>query len=273
MIGVGVRVAISSDPLSSAIRRLFSEGEQGAWYDPSDLSTLFQDAAGTTPVTADGDPVGLMLDKSGNGNHASQATSALRPICRTAAGLHWLEFDGVDDYINLGTSFFISRFVPFTINLWVAINPKPLSGTQSDFHRIISLRAEGASTFGIAYVNQLNSGYRGLYITNRSGWVKADTSFYPPANTWGMITLTYNGLGSTDISNFKMYWNTSPLTFNISGLATPGLTTDNNYIGARQHGDVQAYRGNISNVLIYNRSVTPAEVQQNFNAFRGRYGI
>lgn len=44
--------------------QLFTNDEQGAWYDPSDLSTLFQDAAGTTPVTADGDPVGLMLDKS-----------------------------------------------------------------------------------------------------------------------------------------------------------------------------------------------------------------
>jgi hypothetical protein len=43
---------------------LFQSGEQGLWYDPSDLTTLFQDSAGTTPVTADGDPVGLMLDKS-----------------------------------------------------------------------------------------------------------------------------------------------------------------------------------------------------------------
>jgi len=43
---------------------LFASGEQGAWYDPSDLTTLYQDSAGTTPVTADGDPVGLMLDKS-----------------------------------------------------------------------------------------------------------------------------------------------------------------------------------------------------------------
>jgi hypothetical protein len=43
---------------------LFQSGEQGAWYDPSDLTTLFQDAAGTTPVVSDGDPVGLILDKS-----------------------------------------------------------------------------------------------------------------------------------------------------------------------------------------------------------------
>lgn len=43
---------------------LFSAGEQGGWYDPSDLSTMFQDSAGTTPVTATGQTVGLLLDKS-----------------------------------------------------------------------------------------------------------------------------------------------------------------------------------------------------------------
>lgn len=43
---------------------LFANGEQGAWYDPSDFSTMFQDAAGTTPVTAVEQPVGLILDKS-----------------------------------------------------------------------------------------------------------------------------------------------------------------------------------------------------------------
>lgn len=59
---------------------LFSGSEQGAWYDPSDMSTLFQDNAGTTPVTAVEQPVGRMLDKSGRGNHASQATTTNRPV-------------------------------------------------------------------------------------------------------------------------------------------------------------------------------------------------
>lgn len=49
---------------------LFTSGVNGTWYDPSDLNTLFQDAAGTTPVTAVEQPVGLMLDKSSRGNHA-----------------------------------------------------------------------------------------------------------------------------------------------------------------------------------------------------------
>ena len=43
---------------------LFTSGVQGAWYDPSDYSTLYQDSAVTAPVTAVEQPVGLMLDKS-----------------------------------------------------------------------------------------------------------------------------------------------------------------------------------------------------------------
>ena len=79
---------------------LFAGGIAGAWYDPSDLSTLFQDAAGTTPVTASGQPVGLMLDKSGNGNHATQAIYAKRPIYTEGSGLSWLAFDGVGDFMS-----------------------------------------------------------------------------------------------------------------------------------------------------------------------------
>ena len=83
----------------SALRRaLFGRGEQGAWYDPSDLSTLFQDSAGTTPVTAVGQPVGRMLDKSGRGNHATQSTAASRPTLQIDAnGRYYLACDGTDD--------------------------------------------------------------------------------------------------------------------------------------------------------------------------------
>jgi hypothetical protein len=77
---------------------LFASGEQGAWYDPSDFSTMFQDSAGTTPVTAVGQPVGKILDKSGRNNHATQATAASRPVLRQDANSkYYLEFDGVDD--------------------------------------------------------------------------------------------------------------------------------------------------------------------------------
>lgn len=56
------RVLLSQGAFSPL--KLFASGAAGSWYDPSDLTTLFQDSAGTTPVTAAGDPAGLMLDKS-----------------------------------------------------------------------------------------------------------------------------------------------------------------------------------------------------------------
>ncbi len=46
------------------IQKLFANNEQGFAYDPNDLTTMFQDAAGTVPVTGAGQPVGLILDKS-----------------------------------------------------------------------------------------------------------------------------------------------------------------------------------------------------------------
>lgn len=77
------------------ITKLFSNGEQGFAYDPNDLSTLYQDAAGTIPVTAAGQPVGLMKDKSGRNNHAFQTVSASRPILqRNATTGAFLPFNG-----------------------------------------------------------------------------------------------------------------------------------------------------------------------------------
>jgi hypothetical protein len=43
---------------------LFAHNEPGAWYDASDLGTMFTTSAGTTPVTAVEQAVGLILDKS-----------------------------------------------------------------------------------------------------------------------------------------------------------------------------------------------------------------
>jgi hypothetical protein len=71
-----------------------------AWYDPSDLTTLFQNSNGTTAVAADGDPVGYMADKSGNGKHLVQAVAGSRPLYKTSGGLSWLLFDGTNDFIS-----------------------------------------------------------------------------------------------------------------------------------------------------------------------------
>ena len=78
---------------------LFGTSEQGAWYEASDLTTLFQDNGGATPVAAAGQTVGLWLDKSGNDNHASQPSIVARPVYRTDAAR--LTIDRIDDQLVL----------------------------------------------------------------------------------------------------------------------------------------------------------------------------
>jgi len=69
--GLGMPIArgINAPPFgaftfTAIVQALFRNGEQGVAYDVNDLSTLFQDSAGTTPATAADQPVGLVLDKS-----------------------------------------------------------------------------------------------------------------------------------------------------------------------------------------------------------------
>jgi len=94
MIGIGIGITAGGRSVSlfnRVYQELFGSGEQGI-YMPSVHESflrgdLYQDAAGTTPVTAAGQPVGLLLDRSGNDNHASQATSAARPALQTRVNM------------------------------------------------------------------------------------------------------------------------------------------------------------------------------------------
>lgn len=71
-------IALRQRPLARVVAGIVRAND-GALFDPSDLSTLYQDAVGTIPVTAVEQPVGKMLDKSGNGYHATQSITASRP--------------------------------------------------------------------------------------------------------------------------------------------------------------------------------------------------
>ena len=67
-LGTVNRAPSLAPSLAGQIAQMFAASEPGVWYDPSDRSTLFQDAAGTTPVYMPGQgqvdpPVGLLLDK------------------------------------------------------------------------------------------------------------------------------------------------------------------------------------------------------------------
>ena len=72
-------ILLRQKPLPQVVRQIVQR-DNGCWLDASDLSTMYQDAAGTIPVTAMEQPVGLWKDKSGSGNHATQSITASRPV-------------------------------------------------------------------------------------------------------------------------------------------------------------------------------------------------
>ena len=77
--------------------QIITDARDYMWWDPSDLSTLAQNADGTGAVTV-GDPVGYMADKSGNAHIATALRTSERPyLQQTAGGLYYLDFDGIDD--------------------------------------------------------------------------------------------------------------------------------------------------------------------------------
>lgn len=85
-----------------------------AAWSPSDLGanlvawwkadgTLWQDA-GTTPATADGDPVGRWEDASTSARHANQTTAGFRPLLKIVSGKNYIRFDGTDDLLTFTTA-------------------------------------------------------------------------------------------------------------------------------------------------------------------------
>lgn len=95
---------------------VFSSGEQGFYYNFSILSSLFQDTAGTTPVTAATQPIGLVKDQSGRGNDATQSSVA-RPIWQAdGSGL----LDGTDDYLISAVVPALAMSLAFKANLTAA---------------------------------------------------------------------------------------------------------------------------------------------------------
>ena len=128
------------------ITKLFANGEQGFFYDPSDMGTMFQDAAGTIPVTAVGQPVGLIRDKSGRNNHAFQTTSASRPLLRQNAitGANYLEFDGADDFLQTNNIDFTG-----TDKVTVIVGVRKLSDVGEGMVVELSPSYANVGTFGL----------------------------------------------------------------------------------------------------------------------------
>lgn len=185
--------------------------QAGAYYDPSDLSSMFQDVAETVPAAVNG-PVARINDKSGNGNHLLQATAANQPILKSSgsgpATLYWLEFDGANDVLNkvLGASLPqpFSRIGAIRIITWTA-NLYVYSGANDIIGGLIETGA--SPNFGMV-----------------DGLAVSPICTTLPINTDGVISEVFNNASSTITLNNDAPVTGNPGALNISNITVGGLS-------------------------------------------------
>ena len=124
-------ILLRQKPLPQVVRQIVQR-DNGAWFDTEDMGTMFQDAAGTTPVTALEQPVGRWLDKSGNGNHATQSITASRPTLSARKNLLVAtEILATQSVTTLATKYCLSFWGTGSITL-SGTSTGVLQGTSSD---------------------------------------------------------------------------------------------------------------------------------------------
>lgn len=214
--------AVTSASGDSAITSLFAGGEQGAWFDPSDITTLFQDTAGTVPVTAAGQSVARINDKSGRGNHATQATAGSRPTYQVDGARGYLLFDGTDDFLVTGTvtpgvsvsQVFagIRKLSDAATGLVVDLGP---AATAFNLINMLAPSASGANSYRFGSAG--------------SGQQVAGTGAFATAPDTSVIT----GLASVAAPSVQLRRNGSVVETNTASQGTGGYNAGALYIGRR----------------------------------------
>ena len=148
--------------LGARIAELFVNGEQGVWFDPSDLSTLFQDTAGTIPVTGVEQPVGLMLDKSRSlGSNLAPSTGSLSGWTLSQTGGSVTVVDGGLFLNTTGTGTVAASF----------------PGLTSSARYLFEF--EVVSVSGLMYLEYGAGGVAKLLVPGKHRWcITGRTSFY-----------------------------------------------------------------------------------------------
>lgn len=253
-IGLGITSRLRSSVFNPA--SLFRNGEQGWFYDLSDVSTLFQDAAGTTPVTAVGQPVGLQLDKSGRGNHRSQSVSLNRPTLRQDTnGLYYLEYDGLND--NLSTSAFAWGSDKATVVAGVRKLSDAAGAIFAEFGTSSTLNG----TFGVFAPGNAGANY-GFAIR---GTVAGTSGIYAgyPAPESAVVSARFDtaGTGSGASAQLRARRNGANLAPFVSTTTAGNILTHQAFFGARA-GTSLFFNGREYSNFAINRLLTANELAQ-----------
>lgn len=242
----------------SIVSLLFGASEPGFIYDISDFSTMFQDSAGTTPVTDVAQPVGKILDITGNNNHAYQSTAASRPILRQdESGYYYLECDGVGDCLETSA-------INFTSTNKISIFTGLLKTSSAR-----GMLFEMSTTYATAGCTAMDVDNGGNYI-----------SVYGVANTYNghmaasdSVKYVATGLLDTSVAS-----NQAVGRLNGSQVVAGGTTASGNlanvatYIG-RRAGTVNPFNGRIYSLIVRGAASSLAEIMAAESYVAGKAGV
>lgn len=206
-----------------------------------------------------------LADMSGNGNNTTLINT---PKFNSTYGGD-LDLNGTNQYLTnpalpSGTNL-------FTMSVWMYLNTD-MSGSFGSLKGCIIFSGNASGTYEFVLSTSGATAGPPYYMTlaKYGGGYTGTCSvsgINMPIQQWHNVVVVRDGAASQ-----KMYLNGSLLgTGNISD----SFATGTMYMGAAPANPTYAgyMNGKFSNVTQYNRALTPLEIQQNFNALRGRYGI
>jgi hypothetical protein len=193
----------------------------------------------------------VITDITGRGNNGTLTNGPVFTLGNSGS----LVFDGVDDYISCGTFF---NYTNFTISLWAYPG-----STQVQYADIFDNNHTGTQNF-VCQQNSTDTNQYSFGCINATN-ASATSLFTLAANTWHHLTFTWNN--SVASAYINGVFHSSGAAANPINYVSPNLSI------ARWGGGGRNWNGRIGNFAAYNRVLTAAEIQQNFNANRGRFGI
>ena len=193
---------------------------------------------------------GTFNDAGGDAN--TDAHSVIGKIGRA------LEFDGVDDYVDLGDVEALDLDADFTISAWI----KPLM--VSDYRMIMS-KSTALSSSGGGWMFRTEDSYLKIYLLD--GAIPSPSYASPVStisiNKWQHVVVTRTGTGNVLTGQIKMYYDGAEVSGTESNYGTSILNNDRNVgIGIEVSDLLNDFNGSIDEVKIYNRSLSAEEIAE-----------